>query len=123
MNTQECKQLEMAYHEATNTGDLKALDNIFAENFINHAAGFKPIQGCSAMKAVIKELLNAFPDWHVSVEDIFAEDNKVVVRWKFTGTHTNAYRDLAATQLKVNAEGILITATNSVLSCFSLRFS
>lgn len=108
MNTEDCKKLVEAYHDATNRGDVDALDNIFAEDFINEAAGFDPVRGCEAMKILIRELLDAFPDWHVSVEDIFGERNKVVVRWRFTGTHRNDYKDIPATNLRVHAEGIHI---------------
>jgi steroid delta-isomerase-like uncharacterized protein len=108
MNVEDCKKLVESYHDATNRGDVDALDNIFAEDFINEAAGFDPVRGCEAMKILIRELLDAFPDWHVSVEDIFGERNKVVVRWRFTDTHKNDYKDIPATNLKVHAEGIHI---------------
>jgi len=39
---------------------------------------------------------------------MFGEGNKVVVRWRFTGTHQNDYKDIPATNLKVHAEGIHI---------------
>ncbi len=108
MNVEECKELVESYHDATNRGDLDALDNIFAENFINEAAGFDPVRGCADMKALMRDLLDAFPDWHVYAEDMFGEGNKVVVRWRFDGTHKNAYKDIPATNLKVHAEGIHI---------------
>lgn len=108
MNTEDCKKLVESYQDATNRGDVDALDNIFAEDFINEAAGFDPVRGCEAMKILIRELLDAFPDWHVSVEDIFGDRNKVVVRWRFTGTHRNDYKDIPATNLRVHAEGIHI---------------
>ena len=39
------------------------------------------------MKTLIQELPLAFPDWHVTVEDMFAQDNKVVTRWSLAATH------------------------------------
>jgi steroid delta-isomerase-like uncharacterized protein len=108
MNVEECKELVESYHAATNRGDLDALDKIFAKDFINEAAGFDPVRGCEDMKILIRELLEAFPDWHVSVDDMFGEGNKVVVRWRFTGTHKNDYKDIPATNLKVHAAGIHI---------------
>jgi len=29
-----------------------------------------------------------FPDFHLAIEDLIAEADKVVVKWTFTGTHT-----------------------------------
>ena len=76
--------------------------------FINFAAGFEPVKSLAAMKTLIAELLLAFPDWHVTIEDMFAQDNKVVTRWSLAATHLAPYHDIAATGLKIRAEGIHI---------------
>ena len=60
------------------------------------------------MKTLIQELLLAFPDWHVTVEDMFAQDNKVVTRWSLAATRLAPYHDIPATGLKIRAEGIHI---------------
>ena len=62
------------------------LDEIFAKDFINFAAGFEPVKSLAAMKTLITELLLAFPDWHVTIEEMFAQDNKVVTRWSLAAT-------------------------------------
>jgi steroid delta-isomerase-like uncharacterized protein len=96
------------YHDATNARRLDDLDDIFAKDFINFAAGFEPVKSLAAMKKLIQELLLAFPDWHVTVEDMFAQDNKVVTRWSLAATHLAPYHDIPATGLKIRAEGIHI---------------
>ena len=53
-------------------------------------------------------MLLAFPDWHVTVEDMFAQDNKVVTRWSLAATQLARYHDIPATGLKIYAEGIHI---------------
>jgi predicted ester cyclase len=92
----------------TNTRRLDELDDIFAKDFINFAAGFEPVKSLAAMKTLIQELLLAFPDWHVTVEDMFAQDNKVVTRWSLAATQLAPYHDIPATGLKIRAEGIHI---------------
>jgi steroid delta-isomerase-like uncharacterized protein len=108
MDNQQALKLLHRYHDATNTGRLDELDAIFAKDFINFAAGFAPVKSLAAMKKLIEELLLAFPDWHVTVEDMFAQDNKVVTRWSLTATHLAQYHDIPATGLKINPEGIHI---------------
>jgi steroid delta-isomerase-like uncharacterized protein len=108
MNSQELIELLNKYHEATNTGNLAEYDNLFAEDFVNIAPGFPPINGIADMKNVILALRNAFPDLHITVEDIFAEDNKVASRWNLQGTQTGSYEAIPATGLKIYAEGIHI---------------
>lgn len=41
-------------------------------------------QGASQVSAM---LLSAFPDWHVTLEDVVAEGDRVAVRLTYTGTH------------------------------------
>jgi steroid delta-isomerase-like uncharacterized protein len=108
MDTQQAIALVERYHEATNTGNLDEFDNLFAKDFINFAAGFDPVKSLEDMKMLLRELLDAFPDWRVTVNDIFAQDNKVVVRWSLEGTHLAPYHDIPATGLRINAEGIHI---------------
>ena len=88
MDNQQALKLLHRYHDATNARRLDELDDIFAKDFINFAAGFEPVKSLAAMKKLIQELLLAFPDWHVTVEDMFAQDNKVVTRWSLAATHT-----------------------------------
>jgi steroid delta-isomerase-like uncharacterized protein len=108
VDNQQALKLLHRYHDATNRGRLDELDDLFAKNFINFAAGFEPVKSLAAMKNLIRELLLAFPDWQVTVEDMFAQDNKVVTRWSLNATHLAPYRDIPATGLKVHAEGIHI---------------
>ena len=105
---QSALKLLHRYHGATNAGMLDELDHLFAEDFINFAAGFEPVRSLAAMKTLIRELLLAFPDWHVTVEDMFAQGNKVVTRWSLNATHLAPYHDIPATGLKIHAEGIHI---------------
>jgi steroid delta-isomerase-like uncharacterized protein len=108
VDNQQALRLLHRYHDATNTRRLDELDNIFAKDFINFAAGFEPVKSLAAMKKLIQELLLAFPDWHVTVEDMFAQDNKVVTRWSLAATQLARYHDIPATGLKIHAEGIHI---------------
>jgi len=80
MDNEQALKLLHRYHDATNAGTLDELDDLFVEDFTNFAAGFEPVKSLAAMKNLIRELLLAFPDWHVTVEDMFGQDNKVVVR-------------------------------------------
>jgi predicted ester cyclase len=108
VDNQQALRLLHRYHDATNTRRLDELDNIFAKDFINFAAGFEPVKSLAAMKKLIQELLLAFPDWHVTVEDMFAQDNKVVTRRSLAATQLARYHDIPATGPKIHAEGIHI---------------
>src|SRR3977135_3801294 len=51
--------------------------------------------GAQALKQVWVTLLRAFPDLHVTVEDLIAEGDRVVSRNTVTGTHHGADMGLA----------------------------
>jgi hypothetical protein len=53
--------------------------------------------GAQALKEVFGSLHRAFPDLHITVEDVIAEDDKVVGRNTVTGTHQGEYMGLAPT--------------------------
>jgi steroid delta-isomerase-like uncharacterized protein len=108
VDNQQALKLLHRYHDATNAGSLDELDHLFAEDFVNFAAGFEPVRSLAAMKTLIRQLLLAFQDWHVTVEDMFAQGNKVVTRWSLNATHLAPYRDIPATGLEIRAEGIHI---------------
>jgi predicted ester cyclase len=46
--------------------------------------------------------LEGFPDAKVIIDDIFSSDNKVVLRGKFTGTHTGEFNGIPPTGKKVS---------------------
>jgi len=71
------------------------------------------VKSLAAMKTLIRELLVAFPDWHVTVEDMFGEDNKVVTRWNLRATHLAPYHDIPATGLKIIGAGPTILGVMS----------
>ena len=60
------------------------------------------------LKEVFGRLLQAFPDLHVTIEDLIAEGEKVVARNTVTGTHTGEYLGLAPTGKFISYNEIFI---------------
>ncbi len=50
--------------------------------------------------------LNAFPDWHETIEDIIAEGDKVWVRLSYTGTHRGEFMGLSPTGKKIASTAV-----------------
>lgn len=48
-------------------------------------------QGRDGFKELFTMAFKAFPDWYEAIEDIIAEEDKVWVRVKATGTHSNEW--------------------------------
>jgi steroid delta-isomerase-like uncharacterized protein len=53
-------------------------------------------------------LLTAFPDAHWTIEDQFADHDRVVMRWTFCGTHQRTFVGIEATGKQLHTAGISI---------------
>ena len=84
-------------HEAWNTGDLAAVDAIYAEDFVGHfppSSHLPDRRGREGAREGIRRAKVAFPDWHEAVEAMVTEGNLVVTRYTSTGTHLGEFRGL-----------------------------
>src|SRR2546421_6444154 len=87
MSTEDNKALaRRGFEETLNQRNLTVLDELHVPDFVYHAAS-RTIQGREPFKQFISMLLTAFPDLHVSIEDVIGEGDKVVVRFTGRGTH------------------------------------
>ena len=80
--------LEEFWHQ----GDERVLDELFAPDYINHELSNPAVQGLEEYKQWARgaraQWSAGMPDWHVTIEDLVAEGNKVAKRWVLRGTHT-----------------------------------
>jgi steroid delta-isomerase-like uncharacterized protein len=79
------------YEEVFNQRDIDAIDELVGNEFINHDPTPAASRDRESMKKFIKTLTNAFPDHHHAIEDLIAEDDKVVMRCTLTATHQGLF--------------------------------
>lgn len=96
-------------HDIWNTGNLAIADEICADDFVNH--NNDPLtpdfgRGPNALKQLVTMYRTAFPDAHLSIEDIVAEDDRVVVRWTGRGTQRGKLGNFAPTDKTATVTGI-----------------
>ncbi len=72
--------------EVLNRGNLALIDELVAPDFVDHSAppGVPPNR--DAAKTFFATLRAAFPDLHVTIDDVIAEGDKVVLRSTAHGT-------------------------------------
>ena len=58
-------------------------------------------------KQFINRFFIGFPDVHQTLLDIIAEENRVVMYFKYTGTHTGAFMGVAPTGKKITLRAIV----------------
>jgi steroid delta-isomerase-like uncharacterized protein len=94
--------------EVVNTGNLAAIDTLFATDHVAHYPGFPSIQGPEAWKQLVAVSYSAFPDIQTTFEDEMALGDKVVVRYTVRATHTGPFMDIPATGKSVTFTGMAI---------------
>jgi steroid delta-isomerase-like uncharacterized protein len=95
------------FEEGINQGKLEIYDEIVADDFVLHTAS-GDINGVESLKAYLTMYITAFPDFHFTIEDIFAEDDMVAIRWGCTGTHQGELMGIPPTGVSVVGTGISI---------------
>ncbi len=92
------------YEDCLNTGRLELLDQFIAEDY----EGPDGRKGPAVFGQVIGELRRAFPDIRWTVEDLFAEGDRVAIRWTWRGTQKGAFRGFPASGRQVNDSAVAI---------------
>jgi predicted ester cyclase len=96
MSEQNIATSKRGLEEAFNRGNLSVIDEDTTEDFVGH----DPILGDQdreSAKQGIAGYRQAFPDIHITIEDIFAAGDKVVMRWSGSGTFENEFMGLKPT--------------------------
>jgi steroid delta-isomerase-like uncharacterized protein len=87
MTTDESKALVRRFYEEIDRGNLDAMDQLVAEDYIDHnPAPFVAATGLEGLKQSFKIFEKATPGYHI-IEDQIAEGDKVVTRLTSIGKH------------------------------------
>ena len=81
--------LRRVIEEGFNKGNYDALDALFASDYVEYQFGLKPT--LPGLKEDIQFLRTAFPDFHLTIEDMVAEDDKVWIRMTARGTNRGPF--------------------------------
>jgi steroid delta-isomerase-like uncharacterized protein len=107
MSLEQNKQLYRRwFEEVVNGGDLALADELLASSYILHFPGAPGPVDRHGHKQLVMMFRSAFPDWRESVEDVIAEDDKVVIRVTGRGTHEGEFQGVPPTGTQVTATGI-----------------
>jgi len=97
------------WEEIWNRGDLDVVDEVIAEHYVGHIPAMPgPVQGPEAFKQLIASYRTAYPDVHVTVEDVIEDERRVVVRWTSHGTNTGSLMGMPPTGRVIEVPGISI---------------
>jgi steroid delta-isomerase-like uncharacterized protein len=93
------------YQEIVNGGNMALVEELIAPGFVEHnnPAG----SGLEGFKQFVAGLSSAFPDLQITIEDLFAEGDKVAARVTVQATHQGTFMgSINPTGKKVSFSGI-----------------
>ncbi len=97
------------YEEVWNEKKLEVLNELVSPSHALYGPNFSgSAVGPEAYKLRVSAFNAGFPDLHWTIEDIVAENEKVVARWTFSGTHQGDYMGVPATNKRVSVDGMTI---------------
>jgi len=108
MSTEDNKALARRYiEEVFNQKNLAIVDELNTPDFVLHNASMT-IRGREPYKQYLSMLLTAFPDMHISIEDMIAEGNIVAERVTIRSTHKGDYMGIPPTGKQATMTAIYI---------------
>jgi len=111
MSERENKALVRRFtEEFRNRGNLAVAEELLAADYVLHAGIGPDIHGIEGCKQDMVMTRSAFPDLHMTIDDMVAEGDRVAYRWTVRGTHRGAHTQLgiAPTGKQVTGWGMSI---------------
>jgi steroid delta-isomerase-like uncharacterized protein len=106
MATDNLKELYREYIEVVwHQRNLAAMDRYFTDDTVDHAAPPGQGPGLAGLKVSFAMIQEAFPDWHITIEDMITEGDKLVARMAYTGTHRGPFFGIPATGRRIDSSG------------------
>ena len=98
------------YADVLNGGEVDLLDEIAVEDYVEHDPLPGQGNGRTDFKQRVETLRSAFAPISFTVEDVIAEGDRVVVRWRSSGKHSGEFLGIPPTDREYTINGIDIHA-------------
>jgi steroid delta-isomerase-like uncharacterized protein len=94
------------FSEIYGAGKIGLINELFADDFVDDSPGGG--KGRDFVKSAVTDFRNAFPDLHFDLEEVFAVEDKVVVRYLATGTQTGPFGQFLPSGRPIRVQAITI---------------
>lgn len=110
MGSEENKSIvRRSIEEIWGAQNVAGIGELFSTEYVgNFAVLPTPLRGVEALKEFASHYFTAFPDMRFQIEDLFGEEDRVVVRWSAQGTNTGSLMGNPPTGRKVTVPGMWI---------------
>jgi steroid delta-isomerase-like uncharacterized protein len=106
MNPSENKDLVRRWIAFANSGFPGDFTSFVSEDYVGHLGAIT--MDVSALERLERAFRTAFPDTEHSIDDLIAEDDRVVLRTTAHGTHRGEFEGIARTNRRVEFTGLVM---------------
>jgi steroid delta-isomerase-like uncharacterized protein len=109
VSAEENKEIVRRFWGAWEEGNIGLVDELVGSDYVNHSPGMpdQP-EGPEGIKAVVNMFRGGMPDLRVVIEDVIAEGEKVMMRYRIEGTHEGELFGVPPTGRRVSIESITV---------------
>jgi steroid delta-isomerase-like uncharacterized protein len=93
------------YEEMWNRWDFSLADELLAPEIIFRGSFGDVMRGREAFRNYMKKVQSSFPDFHNTIELLVAEDDAIVARLSYRGTHQGEFFGIPPTGKKIHYAG------------------
>ena len=98
MSLEENKALFRRWFEdVVNANDYAVVEELLAPGYVAHFPGAPEPIDRDGHKGMVEMFAAAFPDWQEAIQDVIAEDDRVVLRVTAGGTHEGEFQGIPPT--------------------------
>jgi steroid delta-isomerase-like uncharacterized protein len=94
------------FEDVVNANDYTVVEELLATGYHAHFPGAPEAIDRDGHKGMVEMFAAAFPDWQESIQDVIAEDDRVVLRVTAGGTHQGEFQGMSPTGRTVAITGI-----------------
>lgn len=109
--TDKISLVRRLFDNVWNQGKLDLVNEIVTENFVDHDPTH-PVKGPEGLKGLVAKYRAAFPDCRLDIDETIDAGERLVVRWRYSGTHTSPLEGIPPTGRRVQGPGISIYRFN-----------
>ena len=95
------------YKEVYVDWNMERVDEVVAPQFVSHDWP-ESVTGPRVFRDYYSAIRSAVHDARYEVDDLIAEGDRVVVRWRLLGTHEGSFQGIAPTGRAITLKGIAI---------------
>jgi steroid delta-isomerase-like uncharacterized protein len=95
------------FDEVWNKGNVKPLDEMLTTDCVRHDP-VDPGRGIESARSTVRKYRTAFPDCRLDIEEVMSIGDRVIARWRYSGTQRAPLEGIPATGKHVSGSGISI---------------